>query len=582
MTTDEFTNKFMYYDVINKLGEGSIATVYLAQHKLLERQVALKVMSIRSITTKVFICEMRQVSKLDHPHIAKTYDAGSSDGLHYIVMELFSGGTLKERLAKSPLPPTEAIDIIQQIGRAVSYAHTKGYVHYDIKPSNILFRTTGDAVLSDFGIAHLLSLPPYRSPEQSTDGNIDRQNDLYSLGALFYEMLTGEPLVSKNTATVFVPTTPYQSVEITHIWSLINKLTASRIEERFISVDDFLDELIIAPQCTARPRKDNHSIPSYSSPPSAKKHPTLFERVYSTFKTLTFLLGNEEKCSSSKKTSSQTSVEFSIFTSDTILPNSKCILDVWAFTKEEKDYVCKQAASVSRDSKLGFASGISVATDEILSITLIIPELIKEPPPAETMLWSGHATNVSFVVNIPATTKPDSYVGMVTVKHSGLMIAKITFFLVVTSTGIEKKKVPMGHVKYPRSAFASYASENRSDVLKRIQGIKTVAPDMDVFTDVINLRAGQNWFDELQNNIKSRDIFYLFWSLPASRSEWVEKEWRMALEQRGLSYISPVPLDDPDIVSPPAELGALHFNDAYLAYIKYHEMKQAIAAERRE
>src|SRR6202030_1216765 len=104
-------------------------------------------------------------------------------------------------------------------------------------------------------------------------------------------------------------------------------------------------------------------------------------------------------------------------------------------------------------------------------------------------------------------------------------------------------------------------------VLARIQGMQKVAPELDVFLDVLHLRSGQDWASRLQTEIPARDVFYLFWSSDASRSAWVEREWRCALETRGLDFIDPVPLASPREVPPPAELASKHFNDWVLAFM---------------
>jgi hypothetical protein len=139
--------------------------------------------------------------------------------------------------------------------------------------------------------------------------------------------------------------------------------------------------------------------------------------------------------------------------------------------------------------------------------------------------------------------------GKVSIFVSGLLIAKLDFDMEV---GVEQKEADdVLRMKIrPRTAFASYASEDRDEVLGRIQGMLKTLPELDVFLDVASLRSGENWADRLQTEIESRDIFYLFWSLAASRSPWVKKEWRTALRTKGLQYIDPVPLEPPSKVSP--------------------------------
>jgi len=116
-----------------------------------------------------------------------------------------------------------------------------------------------------------------------------------------------------------------------------------------------------------------------------------------------------------------------------------------------------------------------------------------------------------------------------------------------------------------RSVFST-----RGEVLRRVQGIK--ATGIDVFLDVASIRAGDNWKEELLNGIRAADIFYLFWSVAASKSHWVEKEWRFALQERGLDYIHPVPLVDPIVAPPPAELASRHFNDLLLACMRSQDI----------
>ncbi|MCK4613989.1 MAG: toll/interleukin-1 receptor domain-containing protein [Thermoplasmata archaeon] len=118
------------------------------------------------------------------------------------------------------------------------------------------------------------------------------------------------------------------------------------------------------------------------------------------------------------------------------------------------------------------------------------------------------------------------------------------------------------------TAFALYSRLDREQVLPRIQGIQKALPNLNIFIDMLSLRSGQNWEQEIRKIIPSKDIFYLFWSGNAKRSHWVEKEWRCALEMKGLDFIDPVPLVSPEIVPPPEELSAKHFDDWTLAFMR--------------
>ena len=125
----------------------------------------------------------------------------------------------------------------------------------------------------------------------------------------------------------------------------------------------------------------------------------------------------------------------------------------------------------------------------------------------------------------------------------------------------------MQTIDRPRTAFASYASPDRADVERSVQGIETGAANLDVFIDVDKLRAGQDWLEKINAYISTSDILYLFWSRNAAKSQWVDKEWRLGFQLKGLPFISPFPLESPELVPPPAELSSLHFNDRHLMFI---------------
>lgn len=204
------------YQIQSILGEGGMATVYLAVQESLERQVALKVMNGSLLTDKSFcdrfLVEGKTVAQLKHPAIVNIYDIGCHDSVYYMAMEYVEGGCLTDRLKES-VGLMEAISIIRNMASALGYAHDHGFIHRDIKPANILFREGGEATLTDFGIAKALEsdkqltqigfaigTPEYMSPEQARAVKIDGRSDLYSLGIVFYELLTGRRPFSSDDA----------------------------------------------------------------------------------------------------------------------------------------------------------------------------------------------------------------------------------------------------------------------------------------------------------------------------------------------------------------------------------------------
>ena len=198
------------YTLVELLGDGGMAEVYLAHDNSLDRRVALKVMRERYADDEEFVERFRRealnAASLNHPGIVQVYDRGrTEDGAFYMAMEYVPGGTLKERMkAEGTLDPREAADLASQVAEALAVAHDRGIVHRDVKPQNVLLASSGEAKVSDFGIARaassetmtqanaVLGTLAYMSPEQVRGERVGPASDLYSLGVLLYEMLTGE------------------------------------------------------------------------------------------------------------------------------------------------------------------------------------------------------------------------------------------------------------------------------------------------------------------------------------------------------------------------------------------------------
>jgi len=183
---------------------------------------------------------------------------------------------------------------------------------------------------------------------------------------------------------------------------------------------------------------------------------------------------------------------------------------------------------------------------------------------AADLVWDGKLAVANFACSAPPGAVDGSHPGRARFSVDGLTIATTHF--VVT---IARETGPRAEVNAPirmiRTAFASYATSDRRAVLARIQGIQKVAPFVDFFLDVISLRSGSDWRANIRREILSRDVLFLFWSSAASRSRFVDWEWRTALTERGLEYIDPVPIETPQVAPPPKELSSLHFNDWTLA-----------------
>jgi tRNA A-37 threonylcarbamoyl transferase component Bud32 len=201
------------------LGQGAFAAVFRAHDPFLERDVAIKVLdpslAVDAALEEQFLHEARTIAAAEHPHIVPLYSAESTGGLLYLVMRLVPGQSLEDRIAEGKLPAAEAARIALECARALAAAHAVGVVHRDIKPGNILLDANGNATVTDFGIALVTSRPArelprstsgtphYMSPEQSLGEEVDGRSDVYALGVVLYEMLTGTcPFPGRNATEV--------------------------------------------------------------------------------------------------------------------------------------------------------------------------------------------------------------------------------------------------------------------------------------------------------------------------------------------------------------------------------------------
>lgn len=258
------------YELFEKIGDGGMAVVYKAKDRLLNRYVAIKILKPEFTKDIKFIENFRRESQaaasLSHPNIVNVYDIGKEGYINYIVMELIEGEVLADVIKnRAPMAPGEVVGIAAQIAAALSHAHKNHIIHRDVKPHNVLLTADGTAKITDFGIAKAVDAATivsktgtvmgsvhYFSPEQARGGYVDEKSDIYSLGIVMYEMLTGKvPFDADNPVTVavmhmnddiippsqIVPGIPRQ------IEDIIMKATQKYQVNRFKSADDMIDTL---------------------------------------------------------------------------------------------------------------------------------------------------------------------------------------------------------------------------------------------------------------------------------------------------------------------------------------------------
>ncbi|MGH8041641.1 MAG: protein kinase domain-containing protein [Rudaea sp.] len=248
------------YKLLRKIGEGGMATVYLAMQESLDREVALKIMApalaANESFREQFMKEGRIAAKLTHPHLMTVHDIGSHKDVYYLASEYLPAGTLRERM--EGIHAIEALEIVRDVAAGLAYAHEKGFVHRDVKPGNIMFRSNGTAVLADFGIAkaiksvsaatmagNAIGTPDYMSPEQAQAAAVDGRSDVYSLGAVLYECLAGHKPYEANdpyAVALMHVTEPVPQLPQKYSWlqPLIDGAMAKQPDQRFASGDAFI------------------------------------------------------------------------------------------------------------------------------------------------------------------------------------------------------------------------------------------------------------------------------------------------------------------------------------------------------
>ena len=250
----ENTIRIPGYKIEKHIGSGAMAKVYLAVQKSLERKVALKLMASTMLSdptfSERFLKEGKIVAQLNHPNIVTIFDIGLTDSCYYMAMEYVDGGHTLKELIRGGMDIELTVAILRQIAAALGYAHRQGFVHRDVKPANILLRKDDIPVLSDFGIAKsfdgtqmtavgsTMGTPSYMSPEQIRGGEVDARSDLYSLGVVFFEMLTGnKPYEADSIPAILwkhvndpIPKLPKR---LAAFQPIINQLMAKDSDDRF-------------------------------------------------------------------------------------------------------------------------------------------------------------------------------------------------------------------------------------------------------------------------------------------------------------------------------------------------------------
>ncbi len=285
------------FELFKEIGRGGMSRVYLARQLQPKREVAIKIVSPGSAPDEAFLSSLKiegdTIAGLSHDNIVTVFACGVVDKHYYLAMEILSGGDLTERIKKG-LRAEDAVEVMIQIGGALGHAHKKQVLHRDIKPENVMFHESGKAVLVDFGIAKegdtessftqvgaVVGTPHYMSPERCMGKSTDARSDLYAMGVMFYEMLTGHKVFegrdtfAVSYAHVYEPVPPLPP-EHARFQGIINKLLAKDPKDRYQTADEMVAAL----------KKHRAGAPSSAEPATRRVDTTISSPLQEKLKRL--------------------------------------------------------------------------------------------------------------------------------------------------------------------------------------------------------------------------------------------------------------------------------------------------------
>lgn len=516
--------------------------------------------------------------------------------------------------------------------RVLNRCLSDGVMYPDVKPANIYQDDTGELRLGNFSKALLweevgkihceMETPAYAAPETYQKGECSERSLICSVGLVLYIPLNGKRLPFGNDlwtrlqGTPVPPPTNASLMVAEYLQKLCNPKPAQRPEHLY-EVEEKLEELSSLQMNTDLPclssellcgmswkqyelekqpevKKDKktlvpdmedeqtlhnkmnkeqkyfiedrkekyHSHRMYAVCPDFLKLDMLDLKTREAYKKIFGKKLKQLTCYSEDITIDR--VEFSAVAPKILFKGDYSILHLMMYEaafRKEVDALLKEADVSMQETKSGV---MQVQREKTVRVVLSSPdaEVLDDE---DSRVWQGGYLDFSFSVQIPETYSKRQVLFRAQVYIDGVLATRLTFTAECVSPLQQKLDVLREDVL---SAFISYASEDRAWVLTAVEGMKKARSDLDVFVDVEKLRSGEDWRKRLYAEIDRRDILYLFWSCAASRSLWVDREWRYAKDTKGIDAVEPVPLDPPSVCPPPKELEDKHFNESALYIIQ--------------
>jgi serine/threonine protein kinase len=591
------------YQLLERLGQGSMGVVYKAQHVRLLTPSAIKIFRPDLLANDPELAtrleqEIRKTATLRHPNIVALTDYGVADGRPFIVMEFVQGRTLAAVLAREGRCPTaRALELICTLGDAVAAAHEAGLVYCDLKPTNVMladdlplraavklldinlvqlkWRAPLEA-LSSGPAAGMVGSPFYLAPEQWRGAAPDQRTDVYALGVLLYQLLTGElpfnaptlPALMTQQLSELPPRLSEIGAHISvDIERVLRRALAQEPDLRTQTVEAFTRELVAAGY--AAPVELNSFEQSVAAATDAQPDEARVtgELKRETQEPTTPLYADEN-------------VQFTVYRPEVIAPERWYKLLAFAHLSERRPdappdepdpsaEVARMAAHALADEPARYSS---LRQDSLYAVPhkgelRFVPfvEGCEFNPPSQSFFWLKRVHKVEFELVARSALDGRLARGRLSVFLGALLLADVPLALRIDSraSATTKAQPTVAASAQPyRKIFASYSHKDRLIVEQIEHHIKTLGDKY--LRDVTELRAGQDWQHWMKEAIEQADVFQLFWSHNAMRSAYVQQEWEYALALARPDFIRPTywetPLpESPAENLPPAELRRLHF-----------------------
>ena len=519
-------------------------------------------------------------------HIVRIQDCSAFGGKVYFLEDYSE--SFSEYIKKRKMRNRDVLDLAEHITLALIECRDNGVYHLNVQPANIFVDQKGIYRLGDFSSSEFstsildgrLKKQPMRgaiayiAPEVFIGRKYSEKSEMYSLGLVLYEILNSmkQPFMDvfgkEEAYSQRLSGTPLPEPKNgpRSMQDFVMKVCAYNAEMRFSSYEDLLEAVRHSREILSKevleailPEETTEWFETPFNPADTEKTmpqsdiPTDVDYYY------------HDKIGILKEAKPEiSSVQFTALAPRRIAKGEYVQIDIVMYEEGYRnivDRLIKQAGESVQQKESGF---VDVMKNTRVSIELTSPEIAFDDS-TEEAVWKGKYLEFNFAVLIPEGFSKKEILFFAKVYFDGMIATKIKF--VVKCSSLWKQKISMTSREDILSAFVSYASADRKRVAMIVQGMEKARHDVHFFFDVDSLRSGDIWENALWDEIDHCDIFYLCWSRAAKESSWVEKEWRYALDRKGLEKIEPIPIDPPDVCPPPEELKGKHFNDRLLYLI---------------